>query len=46
MQDYPTIFTKEKHKIQNITEKNRHTCKKISNLVMHTLCYIQFIDLM
>ena len=29
MQNYPAIFTIEKHKIQNKTEINRHTCNKI-----------------
>ena len=41
-----TIFTIEKHKIQNINEINRHTCKNISNLDIHAFCYIQFKDLM
>ena len=46
MQNYPTIFTIEKHEIQNITEIKRHTCIKISNLDIHAFCYIQFKDLM
>ena len=46
MQNYPTTFTIENHKIQNITEISRHTSNKISNLDIHTFCYIQFKDLM
>ena len=46
MHYYPTIFTIEKHKMQTITDINRHTCKKISNLDIRTFCYIQFKDLM
>ena len=45
MQNYPTIFTIENIKIRNNTEINRHTCKKISNLDIHTFCYTQFKDL-
>ena len=44
MQNCPTIFTIEKHKIQNKTEINRHTFR--SNLDIYTFCYIQFKDLM